>query len=63
MTFAVILAGTLGTLGAWAAFILSRGNKIHQRLNQVFLAIQLMIAASPMILHAVSWNPPPENLA
>ncbi|MEC7680837.1 MAG: hypothetical protein VX694_16310 [Planctomycetota bacterium] len=56
MTFAVILAGTLGTLGAWAAFILSRGNKIHQRLNQVFLAIQLMIAASPMILHAVSWE-------
>ena len=56
MSFSVVLAGILGTLGAWTAFVLTRGTPGYRRLGFLFLAIQVMVATSPMILHAVAWE-------
>ena len=56
IAISVVIAGTLGTLGAWASHVLSRGNRFQRKLNQLILATHIMIVFSPLILHAVAWE-------
>ena len=56
IAISVAIAGTLGTIGAWASHVLGRGTPFQKKLNQLILATHVMIVFSPLILHAVAWE-------
>ena len=56
MVVSVILAATLGVLGAWAASLAADSGRIGRITSRFFVVSMLAAIATPMILHAAAWE-------
>lgn len=56
MAITVMISGIVGILNAWAATALSRGTPFQRKMAHGFLAMHVLIAIFPLILHSVAWE-------